>query len=82
MADSSSSGSSFPLAGDNSNGGGGDVDGSVAGASGTSTGGLVLSRGALIAIIVVVVVVALVGSMSPTFPRPEPPSPISSPPPS
>ncbi len=69
MADSSSS-SSFPLAGDNSGGGGADVDGSIAGASGTSTGGLVLSRGALIAIIVVVVVVALVGSMSPQSPPP------------
>ncbi|KAK4241466.1 hypothetical protein C8A03DRAFT_41080 [Achaetomium macrosporum] len=39
-------------------------DGSVAGASGTSTGGMVLSSGALAAIIVVVVVVALVGIAS------------------
>ena len=73
MADSSSS-SSFPLAGDNSGGGAADVDGSIAGASGTSTGGLVLSRGALIAIIVVVVVVALVGSMSPQSSPPNSPS--------
>jgi predicted metalloprotease len=43
-------------------------DGSAAGASGTSSGGLVLSQGAVIAIIVVVVVVALFGSM---FRRPE-----------
>ncbi|KAK3303521.1 uncharacterized protein B0T15DRAFT_496068 [Chaetomium strumarium] len=39
-------------------------DGSVAGASGTSTGGMVLSSGALAAIIVVVVLVALVGIAS------------------
>lgn len=39
-------------------------DGSSAGAAGTSNSGLILSRGALIAIIVVVVGVALVGSES------------------
>lgn len=44
-------------------------DGSDAGASGTSTGGVVLSRGALIAIIVVVVVVALSGSKRLHLPR-------------
>ena len=68
----SSTSENFPLAGDGSDGGA-DIDPNVAGASGTSTGGLVLSRGALIAIIVVVVVVALVGSTSnpnPTLPLP------------
>ncbi len=40
----------------------GDADGSAAGASGSTGGGLELSRGGLIAIIVVVVVVGLVGS--------------------
>ncbi|KAK4175272.1 hypothetical protein QBC36DRAFT_331781 [Triangularia setosa] len=39
-------------------------DGSLAGASGTSSGGITISRGALVAIIVVVVVVALVGIAS------------------
>ncbi|KAK4150877.1 hypothetical protein C8A00DRAFT_36492 [Chaetomidium leptoderma] len=60
MADT---GGHFPLAGE----GYGDdstIDGNIAGAAGTSTGGLVLSRGALIAIIVVVVVVALFGIAS------------------
>jgi phosphate/sulfate permease len=51
---------SFPLAGDGTSGTG-EVDGSIAGASGTSSGGVVLSHGAMIAIIVVVVVVALFG---------------------
>jgi hypothetical protein len=37
-------------------------DGTLAGASGSSSGGIQLSGGALVAIIVVVVVVALVGS--------------------
>lgn len=41
-----------------------DSDGSVAGAAGTSTGGVSISREALVAIIVVVVVVALFGSKS------------------
>lgn len=57
----------FPLAADgNQDTYNGEVpeDGSAAGASGSSSSGLVLSRGALIAIIVVVVVVALLGSMS------------------
>jgi hypothetical protein len=53
---------SFPLAGDGT--GDGTIDGTLAGASGTSSGGMVLSHGALIAIIVVVVVVALFGSAS------------------
>ncbi|KAK4201104.1 hypothetical protein QBC40DRAFT_278852 [Triangularia verruculosa] len=39
-------------------------DGSLAGASGTSSGGITISKGALVAIIVVVVVVALVGIAS------------------
>ncbi|KAK0671990.1 hypothetical protein QBC41DRAFT_314437 [Cercophora samala] len=39
-------------------------DGSLAGASGTSSGGITISRGALVAIIVVVVVVALAGIAS------------------
>ncbi|KAG7286095.1 hypothetical protein NEMBOFW57_008398 [Staphylotrichum longicolle] len=60
MADSG--GGSFPLAGEGHAGGGDIIDGNVAGAAGPSTGGVVLSRGALIAIIVVVVVVALFGS--------------------
>lgn len=51
----------FPLTGDNHDAGD-DFDGTAAGASGVSTGGMVLSQGALIAIIVVVVVVALAGS--------------------
>ncbi|KAK4105228.1 hypothetical protein N658DRAFT_491683 [Parathielavia hyrcaniae] len=50
----------FPLAGDGT-GETGDFDGSIAGASGTSSGGMVISQGAMIAIIVVVVVVALFG---------------------
>lgn len=64
--------SSFPLAtehpftgGDASAGsaGAGDsFDGSIAGASGSSTGTLELSRGGLIAIIVVVCVIGIVGS--------------------
>ncbi len=53
----------FPLAGQGSEGGD-TIDGNIEGASGTSTGGVVLSRGALIGIIVVVVVVALFGSTS------------------
>jgi hypothetical protein len=66
MADTG--GGTFPLGGD-SHGGESTIDGSIAGAAGTSTGGMVLSRGALIAIIVVVVVVALFGSKtSPTHP--------------
>jgi len=51
----------FPIAADGNDGPGGTFDGSDAGAAGPSTGGVVLSQGALIAIIVVVVVVALVG---------------------
>ncbi|KAL2260962.1 hypothetical protein VTK26DRAFT_4899 [Humicola hyalothermophila] len=43
------------------------IDGSIEGASGTSTGGVSLSQGALIAIIVVVVVVALVGIATSTL---------------
>ncbi|KAK4463843.1 hypothetical protein QBC42DRAFT_264910 [Cladorrhinum samala] len=39
-------------------------DGSSAGAAGPSTGGITISRGALIAIVVVVVVVAIVGIAS------------------
>lgn len=62
MADTG--GGTFPLAGDGPSGGGDTIDGNIAGASGTSTGGVVLSRGALIAIIVVVVVVALFGIAS------------------
>jgi hypothetical protein len=42
-----------------------DIDGTEAGASGTSSGGVHISQGALIAIIIVVVVVALAGSTSP-----------------
>ena len=42
-------------------------DGSSAGAAGPSTGGITISRGALIAIVVVVVVVAIVGSRSSTI---------------
>lgn len=41
------------------------ADGTLAGASGSSSGGIQLSGGALIAIIVVVVVVGLVGSELP-----------------
>lgn len=45
-------------------------DGTAAGASGSSSNSLVLTRGGLIAIIVVVVIVALVGSPStPPFPQ-------------
>ncbi|AEO58811.1 hypothetical protein MYCTH_2063330 [Thermothelomyces thermophilus ATCC 42464] len=51
----------FPLAADGSDGSDGAFDGSDAGAAGPSTGGVVLSRGALIAIIVVVVMVAILG---------------------
>ncbi|KAK3905245.1 hypothetical protein C8A05DRAFT_41780 [Staphylotrichum tortipilum] len=51
----------FPLAGQGSDSGGEVVDGSIAGASGTTTGGVALSRGALIGIIIVVVVVAIFG---------------------
>jgi hypothetical protein len=60
----------FPLATEASYSGEVVDDGSDAGAAGPSTSGLVLSRGALIAIIVVVVVVALFGSKSnqPTSP--------------
>ncbi|KAL2264873.1 hypothetical protein VTJ83DRAFT_7383 [Remersonia thermophila] len=57
MADTSS----FPLSGDPNLDTGEEIDGTSAGASGTSTGGVTLSPGALIAIIVVVVVVALAG---------------------
>ncbi|KAK4190937.1 hypothetical protein QBC35DRAFT_43960 [Podospora australis] len=42
----------------------GDSDGTLAGASGTSTGGVTISKGALIAIVVVVVFVALFGIAS------------------
>lgn len=66
MADSG--GGSFPLAGEGHAGGGDIVDGNIAGAAGPSTGGVVLSRGALIAIIVVVVVVALFGSKNQSTP--------------
>lgn len=54
----------FPLAADGHDGPGGTIDGTTAGAAGPSTGGVVLSQGAMIAIIIVVVVVALVGSKS------------------
>lgn len=58
----------FPLAGEGgADDSGGTID-SDAGAAGPSTGGMVLSQGALIAIIVVVVVVALFGSESPPHP--------------
>lgn len=61
----------FPLAADGSNAPDGSFDGSDAGAAGPSNGGVVLSRGALVAIIVVVVVVAVVGSKAPHSPSPE-----------
>jgi hypothetical protein len=51
----------FPLAVDGSDGADATIDGSTAGAAGPSTGGMVLSHGALVAIIVVVVVVAVFG---------------------
>ncbi|KAL1838696.1 hypothetical protein VTJ49DRAFT_2286 [Mycothermus thermophilus] len=51
----------FPLNGDPNLDTGDEIDGTSAGAAGTSTGGVSLSQGALIAIIVVVVVVALAG---------------------
>jgi hypothetical protein len=54
----------FPLPADGHDGLGGTIDGTAAGAAGPSTGGVVLSQGAMIAIIIVVVVVALVGSKS------------------
>lgn len=43
------------------------IDGNIEGASGTSAGGVALSRGALIAIIVVVVLVALLGIATSTL---------------
>jgi hypothetical protein len=48
--------------GDANSGSGSSGSGDAAGASGTDTGGVQISRGAMVAIIVVVVVVALVGS--------------------
>jgi hypothetical protein len=51
----------FPIPADGHDGPGGEIDGTTAGAAGPSTGGVVLSQGAMIAIIIVVVVVALVG---------------------
>jgi predicted metalloprotease len=62
----------FPLAVDGSDGADATIDGSTAGAAGPSTGGMVLSHGALVAIIVVVVVVAVFGSQfnQPTLPLP------------
>lgn len=66
----------FPLTGDGSQDRGGGAVDSDAGAAGPSSGGMVLSQGAMIAIIIVVVVVALLGSESPPQPhQPRPPSP-------
>lgn len=60
MADTSN----FPLEADGQGGSGEAFDGTAAGAAGPSTGGMVLSQNAMIAIVVVVVVVALFGSKS------------------
>jgi hypothetical protein len=54
----------FPLTGDGGQDRGGGAVDSDAGAAGPSTGGMVLSQGAMVAIIVVVVVVALFGTAS------------------
>ncbi|KAJ4293730.1 hypothetical protein N0V88_005238 [Collariella sp. IMI 366227] len=57
----------FPLAGETGHDQSTDINGSDAGASGTSTGGVNLSHGALVAIIVVVVAVALFGIATSTL---------------